>query len=116
MRVHRVFVRDGEVRSACFKDMPHEGAGMSTDWSKYATPEQTRQRGAKVASNYVVIEMNVGDVRAIPDQRVAHDPLDDNRAHSLVHGPKGEGHPRIRLEYLRIARIVILLEPPEDDQ
>ena len=115
MRVHQVFIRNGEVRSACFKDQPRPGTGMSTDWSRYSTPERTRAGGPKPPSLYAVVALNVGEVRRIPDQRVVHDPLTDNRAHTLVHGPKGDAHPQIRLQYLPISRIVVPPDQPVGD-
>ena len=109
MRVHRQWFKHGELRSGCFKNLPDDVAdGMSTDWSNYATPEETRQRTGKT-SLYAVIALPVGQVRQIPEQVVRHAPLPDNRAHTLVFGPKGDKHPRIRLHYLRIARLVLPL-------
>src|SRR5687768_13729856 len=96
MRVFRDMMRDDQINPGCFKDLPRAGDGMSTNWSRYSTPAETRAGGPKPASEYGVIEMNVGEVRRIPDQRVVHDPLPHNRAHTLVHGPKGSHHPRLR--------------------
>lgn len=113
MRVHQVHWKDGGPRPGCFKDMPDRGDGMSTDWSRYRSPEATRLgNGHKDPANYGVVALNVGAIRAIPyqtggeRQRVVHDPLPDNRARTLVHGHKPA---RIRLEYLRITRVVIHL-------
>lgn len=39
------------------------GSGMPTDWEKYATPEQTRQRGRQPAEYYAIIQLVVGQVR-----------------------------------------------------
>jgi len=60
---------------------------MSTDWSRYSTPEETLARARKPEDNGVV-EMVVGAVRAIPNLRVEHVPLPENRAHSEVFGKK----------------------------
>jgi len=59
---------------------------MSTDWSKYATPEQTRRKGAKPPTDYGIAELPVGSVREIEALTVVHFPLDDNDAHSHVLG------------------------------
>jgi hypothetical protein len=71
--------------------------GMSTDWSRYSTPEESRQSAREPAVTGVV-EMTVADVRAIPEQTVEHTPIQnhpdpsilDNRAHTDVFGPKEE--------------------------
>jgi hypothetical protein len=62
MRVHRVFEVDGELQPGVFRDHPPKGESraMSTDWSKYATPEETLRR-AKSPSDNGVIGMVVGD-------------------------------------------------------
>lgn len=85
MRVHFDSVSDGAPMPGAFRD---RCTGMSTDWEKYADPEQTRDRGRKPAAEYGVIELPVSDVRAISGLSVVHEPLDDNRAHSGVHGIK----------------------------
>ena len=83
---------------------------MSTDRSKYATPEQTQQRARSPADN-AVIEFGVGAVRAIPSQRVGHSPTVDNRAHADVSGPK-RTDPEVRRRFSRIYRLVIMLPSP----
>lgn len=111
MRVHRSYiVVPGRIPTGCFKDAPKDGDGMSTDWSKYREPEITQTAGAKGASTYAVIALNVQAIRDIesdPKQTVVHDPLGDNRAHTLVHGPKGSGFPEIRVKFARISTFVI---------
>lgn len=63
--------------------------GLSVDWSRYATPEETRARTGK-AELYGVKEAVVGDVRAIASTHVEHAPIQaesgelGNRAHSQV--------------------------------
>ncbi|HKG24248.1 MAG TPA: hypothetical protein VKB09_01305 [Thermomicrobiales bacterium] len=75
MRVHRQWLRDGNVLPGCFQNRPDEATGaMSTDWAKYATPNETRQRAKRPEMN-AVIALNVGQVRAIPEQRVVHSPV-----------------------------------------
>jgi hypothetical protein len=46
MRVHRNYIQNGKPNVGVFINHG-EGAqeGMSTDWSKYSTPEQTKKRG-----------------------------------------------------------------------
>jgi hypothetical protein len=114
MRVHRQWIRpDGTLWPVCFKNRPDDSGGMSTDWDRYSMPDETRARARRPADN-AVIAMNVGAVRAIPDQRVQHSPifghpqLPDNRAHTDVFGSK-ERNPETRLRFLAIAAIVLPL-------
>lgn len=87
---------------------------MSTDWSKYTTPEETRRRGLRTApTDNAVFGLDVGAVRGIPEQTVEHAPIfgnpeiPDNRAHAEVFGPKNA---ETRIHYLRIYRIEIALD------
>lgn len=103
MRVHRTWFKpSGDISLRAFAN---HGAGMSTDWSKYSTPEQTRDRGRTPPSN-AVVRMNVGDIRAMPGQSVAHSPQDGNRAHADVLGEKDE---EARMLLRRRATIVLPL-------
>ena len=96
MRIHRNLIRDGEPMPGAFRD--NEG-GMSTDWSKYATADQTRSGGRQDAELYGVIKMQVGGVRSIKPLTVAHAPLDSNQAHTDVFGEKDT---EVRLKLCRI--------------
>ena len=82
------------------------GSGMSTDWEKYATAEQTRHRGRQPAENYAVIELVAGEVRGVPEQTVVHTPNRelDNRAHTDVFGEKT---PEVRLKLMALYRMTI---------
>lgn len=89
MRVH--------IKTHAAKGMLSLGAlqnrdgGMSTDWNKYATPSETRSRGRRPKDEYAVIQMQVGEVRAVPNQVVEHTPIyPTNRAHTEVFGEKDE--------------------------
>ncbi len=91
---------------------------MSTDWSRDATPAQTRNRAARSApADNAILALAVGGVRAIPDQSVVHsaisgDPeLPDNRAHCDVFGPKNM---ETRARYRLIYRLVIPLDVGAD--
>ena len=90
MRVHQDYWDDeGEPIPKAFRNHPKKTGGMSTDWQKYFTPEETRQRGRDAAAN-IVIQLLTGTVRKIPDQSVVHTPdvENNNRAHSDVFGEK----------------------------
>ena len=115
MRVHRQWFRpDGSIINACFRNRPDDSGGMSTDWARYSTPEETRQRARRPQDN-AVVAMNVGQVRAIPGQTVQHSPifghsdLPDNRAHTDVFGSK-EQDPEVRLQFRRISTLVLRLD------
>ncbi len=91
MRVHQVHIRGDSPSLKVFVNHGEdEEDGMSTDWNKYSTPAQTRNRiyGSKPAWRGGVIQMVVGEVRKIPGQSVQHAPLADNRAHTNVKGRK----------------------------
>jgi hypothetical protein len=79
------------------------GNGMSSDWNKYSTTVETRNR-AKDPENWGVISLNVRHVRSIPEQYVNHTPSVHNQAHTDIVGPKVI---KIQLEYLRIYQLEI---------
>lgn len=110
--------KTGQVSPTFFKNAhdPHSGvSGMSTDWGKYSSAQETRNRAKDPAVNGV-IEFTAGEVAAIPEQRVEHTPIQDhpnpmikdNRAHADVLGPKDDLE--IKRAFSRTCRIVI--EPP----
>ena len=93
----------GAIRNTGFCNPP----GMSTDWSKYSTPTQTKDRGPQDPEKYKVISMPVGDVRIISEQSVEHTPTINNPAHSTIFGPKDSSHPEIRIKFTRIATLLV---------
>lgn len=101
MRIHRNNIVEGKPVVGVFINRG-EGAqeGMSTDWSKYSTAEQTRLRAQNPAWKGGVIQMVVGDVRKLPRQTVEHSPLPDNRSHTNVKGPKKESVESTQIRYL----------------
>ncbi len=73
-----------------------DGDGLSTDWSKYARPEDTQVRNG-TSDEYGVVQFNVGDVRKEEFQLerlkrqfhhldAVHDPTEQNYSHSLITG------------------------------
>lgn len=102
MHIHKTWRRNGAVSPGAFEN---HGAGMSTDWEKYSTPEQTRER-ARVPEKNAVISLVAGEVREVPGQKVEHTPDVErsNRAHTDVLGEKDE---EVRLKLKRIAGIAI---------
>lgn len=84
-RVHRkLFKDDGEVMTGAFHD-----SALSVDWSRYSTPEQTRDRASSNPKDSAVIAMGVGAVRQVPGQTVQHTPKAKHRAH-WRQKPKGK--------------------------
>jgi hypothetical protein len=115
MRVHRRWLERGDLDPGCFQDHPKRGGSMSTDWNRYATPEQTQRGGVRSGpSDNAVLALDVSAVRAIQGQTVEHAPIfgepdvPDNRAHAEVFGPKNA---ETRVRYLRIYRMVLELAP-----
>jgi hypothetical protein len=108
MRVHKNDMENEEIFPGAFRNRPKDTGGMSTDWDKYRTAEDTRNDGRVPPENYAVIRLNVGEVRKIPDQTVVHTPDIErqNRAHTDVFGQK---HPEARVLLIRAAKIVIHL-------
>ena len=111
MRVHKLDLDAGIPAPGAFRNRPKKTGGMSTDWSKYATPEKTQAR-ARIPQDNAVIALNVGEVRSIPGQIVEHSPIfnvpsvPNNRSHTDVFGPKNSA---ARLKFLRIYRMVVSL-------
>src|SRR6266568_1723640 len=103
MRAHHVHFRDGELQPGVFRQ---HGDGMSVDWEKYSTPEETRNRAAKPFEN-AVVRAGAGHIRQISDLDVRHKPdhKHSNRAHSDVVGLPAHGTPElleVRIKLLRI--------------
>ena len=105
MRAYSQFFSNDDLLPGVFR--PHDG-GMSADWSKYATAQETRDR-ARTPSLNAVLSMPVGEIRRIDALRVEHSPEPDNRAHTdILDLPEGgEELTEIRLRLLRISDVVI---------
>ena len=102
LRIHAMWWKNGQLFPGAFKN---HGRGMSTNWSRYATPQDTKNQARDPHKN-AVVEMNVGAVRGVPGQVVEHTPdLErNNRAHTDV---LGEKDPEVQLSLLRVAKVVI---------
>ena len=113
MRAHRMHFRDGALQPGVFRQRNN---GMSVNWEKYATAQDTRNGATKNPNDNAVIRMCAGRIREIPDLQVAHDPdiTRHNRAHSNVLGMPHHNTPElieVRVKLLRISTVVLLLEP-----
>ncbi len=100
-RVHKNhFKPDRTIRPGAFRD-----SNLSTDWAKYSSADDARNR-ARTPDDNAVVKMAVNEVRRIPDQTVEHSPLPCNRAHTEVVGKKSE---EVRVLLRRISTLVIPL-------
>ncbi len=107
MRAHKTHFRDGDLEPSVFK--AQEGPGMSVDWDKYSSKEETRQRG-KTPNDNAVIVLLVRGIRKIDALDVKHMPEPDNRAHSEVNlSNKREELTEARLLLKRLALVVLPL-------
>jgi len=104
-RIHKLVARDGKPNPGAFRD---RGRGMSTDWSKYASPKETRERAPKPEDNGIVA-LHVGKIRSVPlDVTHSPDKKNNNRAHTDVIGEKT---PEVRLKLGRAVKEVVIVPP-----
>lgn len=80
MRAHRDHFRDGELQPGVFRN---HGNGMSVNWDRYASAEETRQQARKDPQHNAVISMPVIRIREINDLRVEHTP-EPTTEHTLM--------------------------------
>ena len=109
-----------------FRNTPFKGGtDLSSDWNKYSTAEETRERIGKQkkgngefkkSTDYYVVSFLVSDIlKTIPNQQVIHDPIQDepnqpdNRSHTQIFGDKDE---EVRLKMVDMAKWEIA--PDED--
>jgi hypothetical protein len=104
MRAHKDHFRDGTLRHSVFRA---QDGGMSVNWDKYCSKEETKQQ-AKIPAVNAVISLPVGGIRKIRDLNVKHTPEPRNRAHSEVNLPDNrEDLTEVRVLLLRLADIVL---------
>jgi len=84
-RIHRVFFdsETGHISSGAF-----DGQEMSVNWEQYASAEQTALQDSS-ANTEAVVSLLTDFCRGV-EQVVVHDPVPENRAHSLVRGRKSK--------------------------
>lgn len=112
MRAHGQYFRGKILQPGVFRK---RDGGMSVDWEKYATPEETRERtnGDPLASAVIrlpvvgIRDINQLDIKHTPD----HTPELPNRAHSDVLGIPDGGVEltETRASLLDISKVVIAL-------
>jgi hypothetical protein len=108
MRAHRMHFRGRELGLGVFKP---QGGGMSVNWSKYASKEETRQQAKSRPEDNAVISLPVGGIREIRGLTVEHTPEPENRAHSEVFGMPNDREQLAETRVLlgRIAEVVLPL-------
>lgn len=97
-RIHKQNYKDGKVVPGTFKEIgtTEEEKGMSTDWEKYSTPEQSRLRAKKPEQNGIV-SFVTGHLRKIVLDVIHYPlPLEKNRAHTNVRGIDSEKQLKMR--------------------
>lgn len=108
MRAHKTHFSGGTLRPGVFRA---QKGSMSVNWSKYATPEETKQQAKNPAEN-AVLSLLVGGVRKIKTLDVTHTPTINNRAHSEIVLPvEDSALTEVRLLLSRIATVAIPLSP-----
>ncbi|HVA18425.1 MAG TPA: hypothetical protein VMV59_12005 [Candidatus Dormibacteraeota bacterium] len=109
MRAHRDHFPGGKLAPGLFRQ---RGGGMSVDWEKYSTPEETKNRAKQPADN-AVVKLSAAGIRAIQPLRVEHTPdYPENRSHSDVFDmPTDESLVEVRVRLLRITDVVIPTTP-----
>jgi len=94
-RIHKTKIDPDEphekrkIMPMAFDPQPQGSTQMSTDWNKYATPEESRNR-AKVPSDNGIVSFLVERINNAPyPLNVKHDPVlsepFSNKAHTIVY-------------------------------
>ena len=108
-RIHKTKIDFSEtdhkrkIKLIAFDPQPQGCTEMSTDWSKYSTPDESRNR-ARVPSDNGIVSFHVQKVRAEPyPLSVKHDPTlvehFRNRSHTIIFEvPSRKNDIGIRLE------------------
>lgn len=113
MRAHRQHFSQGELGHGVFR---RREEGLSVDWDRYSTAEDTRARANSDPKDNAVISLLVGCIRKIHPLTVDHDPIsvppeERNRAHSLIRNlPEASDLTEARFKLRRCAKIAIPLD------
>ena len=100
-RVHRNwFFPNGTLNPGAFRDYE-----MSTDWHRYSSAEEARQRARKPHET-AIVSLVAGEVRRIDGQHVQHAPISDNRAHTNVVGDKST---RVRQRLVDVCKMELTI-------
>lgn len=113
MRAHQqYFSREGNLQPGVFRV---HGSGMSVDWGKYSSPENTRDRASNNPHKNAVIRMLVLGIRQMPSLDVKHTPEPDNRSHSDVLGIPSAPEDRTEIRMILLGLSEVVLPFPVDD-
>ena len=130
IRVHRDFIssKDNKPKSSAFSNTPKDGDNLSSDWSKYCTPQSSRESIGnqkkrkdgtyKDSSLFYIWSLRVEKVRndINPSQEIKHDPvynnpedeyIPNNRAHSIIVGDKPINNAEFRVGMLKFGKWAI---------
>jgi hypothetical protein len=94
-----------DITPFAFKD----NNGISVDWNKHSTPEESRQRAVN-PEQIGIIQIKVESARQFQNLSVDHTPLPSNRAHANINGLKTykkEDQTDIRKRLARLATWII---------
>lgn len=84
-RVHKSQIIEKNLIPGAFRERGNdETKSMSTDWEKYSTPKQTKNRARNPKDNAVIGFITI-DLRGL-NLSVIHSPSNKNRAHTGVKG------------------------------
>lgn len=84
-RIHKNHI-DNEDKSILPVTFPTEEDGLSVNWAKYSTPQETKDEAkffSKDPNSYGIVSLKVASVRNIP-LRVIHSPRPHNISHSSI--------------------------------
>lgn len=100
-RIHSAQLRKGKLHPGVFRE---RHGGMSVDWSKYSSAQQTRARATSDPADNGVVSFLAG----IPREAgldVTHTPSPENRAHTDVSGipPSDPKKTEVRYRIFRAA-------------
>ena len=110
MRAHRQHFLQGELDHGVFR---RRKEGLSVDWDRYSTAEDTRTRARSDPKDNAVISLSAECIRQINPLTVDHDPISSppkerNRAHSLIKNlPEAPELTETRFKLRRCAKLVI---------
>lgn len=112
-RVHRNSLgTNGEIVPGVFRE--REGS-ISTDWEKYSTADEARQRARVPAANGIV-SLFAGEVRRL-DLLVRHEPDEarHNRAHAGIHGLETDPERKVELRFRLLDLVSGWVIPPDSN-
>lgn len=106
-RVHKNYFRLSKIVPQAFQS---KGDGMSTDWAKYSTEQESYSR-CKIPADNAIVSLSTADIRSEKLLDAIHKPEDNNQSHSLVVGiPTNEPFKtEVRLHLMKIHKEVIHL-------